>query len=1221
MAQHITASHAAPEVRLELPAGSARPTVYDVHGGEFLIGSVTGCDLRVPGAKLPPVLAVITRHADGVRLRKLAPTAPVQLNGRPVHHADLNDGDTIGLGPVTIAVRVGLQESGVRSQESGVRSQESGVGGHPEAASGREALSIDFAPVSARPPREVDHRAAHLAAEKEELARLRADLAGLQRELHQRYQERRDRLAGLQQAVEHAAHKVQDRKRELDEIERGLTPRLRELDAREQQLNGREADLAAAREAFAETRRVCDEDIRAHEARLAADEKRLGERIAECVRREERTAEAERRYQSDLARLDRLSGTLEHREKQLDARTTDLDRRGEQLQRDATELEEQARQLDAAHESQRQEAERLAKQREDQEAMITQLAERAALVEGQQAMLATLRTRLERLRDEVRQEAQALTEQRARQEASERTIQEQLRETERLRSTIDADQRTNAQDRQSFEAESQKLRVGLHRLKDLQERLAGEDMKQRQRGAALDAQAAQQSEQAGMLKARAEQLLELQQRIEADRHALKDREVALAQTEDARKALQEQLRRRGEDLSARQKQLDEQSRACDEKVAQLGDDGATLEQVRKDAEAKILAAKRTFEEQTAALEKRATEIAEREQTLRGQIERLQTAGKTLAGQRKEHFEAKTVWEQEQRRSAAEAERLRAELETFRRETAEQTAELQKQLPDLELRGQAVLERLAQAREQMQAHLAELHDYTRQSHDDLQALRAQVQAESERLSQQELALQRARAEHRLAVTAFRQQLIDWQARVTEMRQTLTHDETRLGWKQAEVEQQARQVGETSEKLARQSADLQAQERQVSERRGEVERHLGDMREWYRKKLRELADSSTTPTETSAAPQSLPFSREASAARGALDPASAPLEDSGRGGTVNEEARPDIIALTSELDPADRQLGELLRSAELVDAETLTALLLEARRQRRSLRQVLLSGRGAGAAALSLYQLALIEAGNFDGLVLGPLRVVDRLSSSPREAVYRVFDPRRGSTGVLRHLAEAEMQDAVRPDEFRQRFAAAAALRHENLAATFEVLEINGRPAALQEWLSGLPSTEWPFLAAVPGVWCRLATQAASGLAAAHQAGLVHGHLTSQSAILVADGTVRLTGFGEPPWLAAVPDSDATVAADLLAFGSIVTAWSQIPPRRKNAKGPKPLPTPLRRVLARLTPDAGDLYPTAAELVEDLRRAESSVPDVGEAWDRLLKYAGENATEVVASRKSA
>ena len=54
---------------------------------------------------------------------------------------------------------------------------------------------------------------------------------------------------------------------------------------------------------------------------------------------------------------------------------------------------------------------------------------------------------------------------------------------------------------------------------------------------------------------------------------------------------------------------------------------------------------------------------------------------------------------------------------------------------------------------------------------------------------------------------------------------------------------------------------------------------------------------------------------------------------------------------------------------------------------------------------------------------------------------------------------------------------------------------------------------------------------------------------------------------------------------------------------------------------LTPDAAERYPTASEIVEDLRRAEARLPDAGEAWDRLLKYAGENATEVVAWLKSA
>src|SRR5439155_20466566 len=106
-------------------------------------------------------------------------------------------------------------------------------------------------------------------------------------------------------------------------------------------------------------------------------------------------------------------------------------------------------------------------------------------------------------------------------------------------------------------------------------------------------------------------------------------------------------------------------------------------------------------------------------------------------------------------------------------------------------------------------------------------------------------------------------------------------------------------------------------------------------------------------------------------------------------------------------------------QLVDADALTALLAEARRQRRSLRQVLLA-----SGAVTLYQLALIEAGNVGALMLGPVRIIDRLRSTPLEAVYRVFDPRRGSEAVLRHLAEAPTHDAARPDDFRQRFGPAA-----------------------------------------------------------------------------------------------------------------------------------------------------------------------------------------------------
>src|SRR5262249_22118415 len=246
--------------------------------------------------------------------------------------------------------------------------------------------------------------------------------------------------------------------------------------------------------------------------------------------------------------------------------------------------------------------------------------------------------------------------------------------------------------------------------------------------------------------------------------------------------------------------------------------------------------------------------------------------------------------------------------------------------------------------------------------------------------------------------------------------------------------------------------------------------------------------------------------------------------------------------------------------------------EARRQRRSLRHILLA-----SGSVTLYQMALIEAGNVDGLVLGPVRVVDRLRVTPQETAYRVFDPRRAQGGggyfILRHLTEMEAEDAVHPDEFRQRFAATAAVVHPNLAATCEVLEVAGRPAVLQEWLPSMPSSDWPSLASVPGVWFRLMHQAALGLQCAHQAGLVHGHLHPGLVGLTPEGIVKLAGFGEPPWLIAPPaayDPDADAAADVRALGRIGASWMNAGPRRKASRA-KPMPEGLQALLNRLGSD--------------------------------------------------
>jgi chromosome segregation ATPase len=1233
-----------PRVRLELRHAAARPTSHEVADTGFVIGSVPGCDLRLPGNGLPPVICLITRQPGTVLLRKLAPVQNVLVNGRPLSGAPLADGDRLLVGAVELRVTIELppvadtppadlaetwQQLAARQRQLEEQSQELEADRvlwyrrrdeieqecrrqqdsaslvlvkmqqvQQDLAVARQELDQREQAVRQRGAElgqlqeELKDRAAELIRQEEELSATREELDTVRRALADRLRQRRDRLARLQDAVRRAARKVQKRKRELDEQVAQSAEERQEGEARQAELLALAEELDRQRQRLEEQQRV-----------LAGRERELQQQGAEKSRelqeRERRLAEERRalekgqsQHQGDLVQLVRLETLLDEKEKRLRGHALEVDHRFEQLQRASRELEEHAGGLDEWHTRLADEQAQLDRRKAEQDTLHRQVLERAAALEGQQAMLATLRTRLERLREEVRRDEQQLAEQRDRQELIEAELQDRVREAQTLRAELDNDQALLEQEKRRFAERETLLEEAVAQLRQAQETLAREQEQVRQREEAVGVAGRDQAEQAALLRARQEQVNELQERLTADRQALTERETRLGQAEQAVAGLQEQLRRRGEELAARQKAQAEQERQQGEVAAALATRRDDLERSRQEQEAEAvrlqqeLAQRREeLDAQAAELEARARELDERAATLHKHVERLKEAGRNLGTGRESLAEERARWTAEQQAREQALTTQRDEVNALR----EETAELHRQLPDLEMRARAAVERLVQVREQVREQLAEVHGYAGQSRDDLEALQRQLQAEAERMRQQEAALHRARDEHRLAVAAFRQQLIDWQGQLAEVRRALAHDESRLERRQAEVEEQALRVDATTARLAQQAEELHQQQRLVAEHRGEVHRHLDDMREWYRRKLRELAGL------------------EQPEDRGARS------EDRGPGDANGYSIfDPQSSLLDSEVEPGDRQLGELLRSLELVEADTLAALLAEAKRQRRSLRQLLLSG-----GYLTLYQMALIEAGNVAGLVLGPVRVVDRLRATPREVVYRVFDPRSGQEALLRHLAEAESDDAVHPDEFRQRFAAAAAVRHPNLAATHEVLDIGGRPAVLQEWVRGLPSTDWTALAAVPGVWLRLVQQAAEGLHAVHSAGLVHGRLQPGLVVLAADGTLKMCGLGEPAWLTAAGEAEpgeVDAAGDLAALGRLAGGWAALAAERKTARG-KALPEPLQAMLRRLTAEqAEERYADSGALVEDLKRLAEEVPAGDAAWQRLLRQVREEGGDV-------
>src|SRR6516164_10058115 len=94
-----------PDVHLEVRQGGMRPALYALSEIDFLIGSATGCDLRI-SADAPSVLCLLARHPAGVSLRKLAPTQAILVNGQSVSQRELADGDRVQIGLLAIHVRI-----------------------------------------------------------------------------------------------------------------------------------------------------------------------------------------------------------------------------------------------------------------------------------------------------------------------------------------------------------------------------------------------------------------------------------------------------------------------------------------------------------------------------------------------------------------------------------------------------------------------------------------------------------------------------------------------------------------------------------------------------------------------------------------------------------------------------------------------------------------------------------------------------------------------------------------------------------------------------------------------------------------------------------------------------------------------------------------------------------------------------------------------------------
>jgi TolB-like protein len=271
-----------------------------------------------------------------------------------------------------------------------------------------------------------------------------------------------------------------------------------------------------------------------------------------------------------------------------------------------------------------------------------------------------------------------------------------------------------------------------------------------------------------------------------------------------------------------------------------------------------------------------------------------------------------------------------------------------------------------------------------------------------------------------------------------------------------------------------------------------------------------------------------------------------------------------------------------------------------------------------------------------------RILSLIGAGGMGEVYLAEELALGRRVALKLLPAAVSADAGRVRRFTEEARAASSLNHPNIITVHAVGEFEGRRYIATEFIEG--DTLRDRIARgplAPAEALDVATQVASALRAAHDAGIIHRDIKPENIIIRRDGYVRVLDFG----LAKLPHPDTALSSAAsqgrTAAGAVLGTIDYMAPEqaagaavdgradiyslsvvlhelitgvlpRDSAFGSDPsspavaLPSALKRVLRRgLRSDPAARYQTAGELLRDLQDATHTLAS-GVARARGLRW---------------
>ncbi|HLK44178.1 MAG TPA: serine/threonine-protein kinase [Thermoleophilia bacterium] len=175
-----------------------------------------------------------------------------------------------------------------------------------------------------------------------------------------------------------------------------------------------------------------------------------------------------------------------------------------------------------------------------------------------------------------------------------------------------------------------------------------------------------------------------------------------------------------------------------------------------------------------------------------------------------------------------------------------------------------------------------------------------------------------------------------------------------------------------------------------------------------------------------------------------------------------------------------------------------------------------------------------------LIAGRYRLLAEIGSGGMGVVWRAKDETLGRTVAVKALTAASIAGTADEDAARRAMREAriaARLHHPNVIGVYDVVEHEGRPFLVMEYVDSRSLSE--MLAAGdlldPREAGRIGAQVASALTAAHKEGVVHRDVKPGNVLVAKSGEVKLTDFGISR---AVGDTTVTASGVLLGTISYI-----------------------------------------------------------------------------------